>query len=127
MYRGSISKKMKTTDEKEDHAANHQFFVLFNNWRKMDLLSTIFGLIGLVVGICSYEYDISHGYVFVSQDDYEHKDDRSAMRAPRFTDPFTRALRWTIFLTSYTGVFFLVMRNYYKVLWVNNFFNQSVR
>ena len=126
LYRSSLFKK-SPIEKEEETTKNQIFFKLFNNWRKMDLLSTIFGLIGLLTGIISYEYDIHHNYVFVPEDQYENRDEESAMDAPRFKDHNTIMLRWIIFITSYIGVFFLVMRNYYKVLWVNNFFNESIR
>ena len=126
LYRSSLFKK-SPIEKEEETTKNQIFFKLFNNWRKMDLLSTIFGLIGLLTGIISYEYDIHHNYVFVPEDQYYNKDEESAMDAPRFRDHNTIMFRWIIFITSYIGVFFLVMRNYYKVLWVNNFFNESIR
>ena len=48
-----------------------EFFNTFSTWKKMDLMSTIFGLLGLLIGIITWEYDNLNNMVFVSQKTYE--------------------------------------------------------
>ena len=35
------------------------YFNIFNNWRRMDFLSTMFAMVGLVIAIINYEIDIA--------------------------------------------------------------------
>ena len=38
-----------------------EYYRIFNYWRYMDLLSTIFAVIGLIIAIINYEKDLLNG------------------------------------------------------------------
>ena len=120
-----LQPKTKQYDENAGRE-NHEYFFIFNQWRRMEVLSTTFGLIGLLIGILCYEYDVggAEDLVFVSDTE---RTKYTAMEAKRFRDPVTRLLRWVSFSSSCVAVFFLGMRNHYKVRWVNAYFNKALR
>ena len=107
-------------------AENQKYFFIFNQWRRMDVFSTVFGLIGLVVGVLSYEYDVSRkeDLVFVSD---KMRREETAMQGKRFNDPVTKLMRWITFGCSCMAVLFLCLRNHYKLMWINAYFNKSMR
>ena len=48
-----------STRQKERLNESKNYFIIFNKWRWMDLMSTVFALIGIVLAIVNYEIDLN--------------------------------------------------------------------
>ena len=112
---------------KEDRLIESQkYFRIFNYWRWLDLMSTIFAIIGLILAIINYELDVQ-GDEF----DFDPKkiidEGKSAMDMKKFTDGWTRSIRWAILITSMISLFCLINRHQYKIHWINLYFNISLK
>ena len=95
----------------------------------MDFLSTIFALIGLVLGIVNYELDLRNKEIdgFNNRELIKEIEDgkKSAMNMPRFTDKYTVDMRWSIFATSMLSLLCLINRHILKINWINLYFNKT--
>ena len=95
----------------------------------MDFLSTIFALIGIVLAIINYELDLRNDEI--DKFDIENlvrKIDSgkiTAMDMPRFTDSYTKKMRWIIFATSMLSLLCLIHRHILKINWINLYFNKA--
>ena len=100
----------------KEKTESQEYYNIYNKWKLMDLFASFFGVIGLSLGIISYEYDIRRKLVYVNYYFYksESENDKNAMHHDRFNDSSTKNLRWLIFVSSVIAVFFLSMRNWYR-------------
>ena len=94
----------------------------------MDLLSTIFAILGLIIAIINYELDIyNKEQLDIEDPEAIIKEGKSAMSMLKFTDPYTKGMRWTILASSMISLFCLIKRHQYKILWINLYFNVSLK
>jgi len=113
---------------KEDRLIESQkYFRIFNYWRWLDLLSTVFAIIGLLLAIINYELDIRNGELDLEDPKDIIREGKSAMDMKKFKDPYTRSMRWAILATSMISLFCLVNRHQYKIRWINLYFNISLK
>ena len=82
----------------------------------MALFASIFALLGLIIGIISYERDVKKNLVYFNYYKYlkESEEQKNAMHHDRFNDSETRAWRSMIFLTSMISFVLLCLRNWYR-------------
>lgn len=75
---------------------------------------------GLALAVANFEVDIQSNYPKL--DPEVHK---NAMDDPRNKKNSTNMLRLIILITTLLAVACLVTRHYYKILWLNKYFNQD--
>ena len=110
---------------KEEVQKGREYQRIFNLWRYYDSLATMFATMGLLLGIISYEIDISH-YTNYDIDPNHHGDLATlAMSTTRFTNPLQQLVRWTILVSSVCAVTCLLSRHCYRVKWTKTYFQKS--
>ena len=90
---------------------------MFNKWRDFDFITTILAMIGLALAVANYEIEMSSQYELL--DPKLHK---NAMDDPRNQKTATNMVRMIILITTLLAVGCLFMRHYYKVQWLNLYF-----
>ena len=82
----------------------------------------MFGIAGLILGIINYNYDIEH-YSMINVDYSTGMPlDRSAMETARFRARHTQYFRISIAITTAIALYNLLMRHYYKLVWIQKYF-----
>ena len=94
---------------------------IFKTFRRLDNLSTLFSMLGLLLTLVSYERDISQFQVTLTLPKQEDINGYDAMQTDRFLSVWRQFFRWTVFGTSLISVVFLCTRRLYKKIWFNNF------
>ena len=89
-------------------------------WRSYDLITTILASIGFIISIILYEFSVQQSYETIDIDQYPN-----AIDHPRVDNLFTETLRLIILATTLLAVITLIVRHYYKYIWLNYFFNRS--
>lgn len=77
----------------------------------MDVLSTIFGTAGLIIGIICYEMDIlENDLVYISNEDYEQKNKIiNLSENKRFNNKRTYYMRWGMFICTILSIVFMLI------------------
>ena len=87
------------------------------------MLTTVFAIFGLSIGIINYEVDVYRFEVMSFFTENFHDDlTLKAMNSDRFLAWHTPVLRWVIFISTLMALACLIMRHYYKIQWLNQFF-----
>ena len=84
----------------------------------MDLMSTVFALIGIVLAIINYEVDLDNNEIDGLDIDKLIKrieEDGLTAKQVRLGDKWTLKIRWCILLTSFLSLVCLIYRHYLKV------------
>jgi hypothetical protein len=89
-------------------------------WRSFDLITSILAAIGFIISIILYEFSILSNYEIFDMVKYPN-----AIDHPRVDNLFTEILRIIILTTTLLAVVTLIIRHYYKYIWLNCFFNRS--
>ena len=103
------------------------YFQIFNRWRFLDNLTTLLTMIGLVISMACYELVLLK---------YEPKDldfnnrtrkiiGEDAQDTVRFKDPLNIQLRWIVLILSIGSCVTMIMRHYFKYLWLKRYFNKN--
>lgn len=100
--------------------------MIFNTWRKYDLLTTIFTTSGLILAIVNYEVDISNKKMRIYDVDIV-KEVANAMETDRFRDGHTIPTRYLMAVATILSVISLVARHKQKVKWINEYFNLALK
>ena len=91
---------------------------IYNNWRGAEIMMTLMAMIGTALAVVIYEIDV-HNW-------NDHLIDTSSypnpMDHPRNSYPWINPVRMVIVATSLISIYFLILRQYYKRIWINNFF-----
>ena len=75
----------------------------------------------------NYELDINEGELKIGCKELENiqRTNKSAMDSLRFTDPWTKPIRWLILGTSMAAILCLILRNSSKTKWLQMLFNKQ--
>ena len=106
------SLKVKLESEKLYHH-------IYKKWRTYDTMTTILSSVGFILAIILYEMNVWKNE-FVDIEEFPN-----AMDNRRFDNFETRFLRIIIFITSIMAVISLIIRHYYKHIWLTTFFNPN--
>ena len=98
-----------------------QYHRIFNQWRDFDFISTTLAMIGLTLALVNYEIDIANDQIPLDPSKYGD----NAMLEPRNQKPTTNMFRLIVMITSLLSAGCLIMKHYYKVLWLNEHFHQE--
>ena len=90
---------------------------MFNQWRDYDFISTILAMIGLGIAVANWEVDAQMDYNKLDPTKYP-----KAMDDPRNLKVSTNIIRIIILTTTILAIISLVIRHYYKILWLNKYF-----
>lgn len=77
-------------------------------------------IIGLALAVANYEIDMSSQYELLNPQLIPN-----AMDDPRNKKTSTNLVRMIILITTILAIGSLVMRHHYKVLWINQYFQQD--
>ena len=86
----------------------------------MGLYSTVFGMIGLILTMINYEYDVVMYKTRLEPDIL-----KNAMDDPRNAKNTTNLVRMVVLMTTVMSIICLIMRHYYKREWFNKYFQDD--
>lgn len=128
----SVTHQHKSRSE-EFLKENRRYHHIFNRWRLLDVLTTVLAVCGLVFSIANYEIVLGrHPPTALNFNTRLQKRDLElkmqaefAMENVRFTDPIGRKIKWCVFIMSLSSTITMVMRHYFKVVWLKKYFNSN--
>ena len=102
--------------------------MIYRRWRDADVLSTIFAMVGLIIAVLLYEFSRNLWELGMDGDMIDTEKYEDPMTHPLVNHKWTNPARIVIAGTSALAACFIVVRQYYKNMWLNEFFTvqQSV-
>ena len=88
-------------------------------WTRAETMTTILAVAGLLLGIIAYELDIANSRTILRIDRGKYPD---PLKHPRNSYKWTQPLRLTNAIMSLLAILMLIIKQYYKVRWLNEFF-----
>lgn len=88
-------------------------------WTQAETMTTILAVAGLLLGIIAYELDIANSHQIFRIDREKYPD---PLKHPRNMNKWTQPLRLAIAIMSLLAIMMVIIKQYFMVRWMNEFF-----